>query len=290
MGQTTVNRTLCTAAVSFVLCAPPASTQEPAKPVAVPASEKLAEWPKLADADKEKLLANVGQFRKADPKLHEAAHRILVSIGEPGMPLMFQQVSDQAQNVNPQLFAVFDEVCKPQHAALLARESKKNKVELRRYLMRRMCRFGDPDLLPVLKAAQQDKDPETAFFAALGALALKQKEALPAALAYCKTNWKDQGPLVAEVLPMARSNEVGAWVFEAIAKAGVPEQMTGLRLARYLAVKEQTVILRTYLQAPDHTVKKEAVNAMRVLHGEAPIENLDVFKSIEMAKKWLEKA
>jgi hypothetical protein len=89
---------------------------------------------------------------------------------------------------------------------------------------------------------------------------------------------------------MARSNEVGAWVFEAIAKAPVPEQMTGLRFARYLAVKDQSVILRNYLQAPDHTVKKEAVNAMRVLHGEEPIETLDVFKSIEMAKEWLKKA
>jgi hypothetical protein len=287
-----VIRPLCTAAFAFAFAfgASSASAQEPAKPAAAAPVAKLDEWPKLADADKERLLANVGQFRKADPKLHEAAHKVLVSIGEPGMPLLFQQVSDQAQNVNPQLFAVFDEVCKPQHAALLARESKKNKVELRRYLMRRMCRFADADLLPVLKAAQQDKDPETAFFGALGALALKQREALPAALAYCKTNWKDQGALVAEVLPAARCNEVGAWVFEAIAKAPVTEQMTGLRFARYVAVKEQTVILRNYLQAPDHTVKKEAVNAMRVLHGEPPIETLDVFKSIEMAKEWLKKA
>lgn len=206
------------------------------------------------------------------------------------MPLLFQQVSDQPNNVNPQLFAVFDQILKPHHAALMARESKKNKVELRRYLLARMCRFVDPELLPVLKSMQQDKDGETAFYGALGALACKQRDALPAVIAYCKTHWQETGPTVAEVLPAARSNEVGSWVFEAIAKASVPEQMTGLRLARYLAVKDHTIILRTYLQAPDHTVKREAVNAMRVLHGEQPIENLDVFKSIEMAKEWLKKA
>ena len=292
MAQTTVTplSRIAVAALALALVAPAAFAQEPPKTPEPARPQKLAEWPKLADADKDRLLAQVGQFRKADAKLHEVAHQQLVAIGEAGMPLLFQQVSDQPQNVNAQLFSVFDEILKPQHAALMARESKKNRVELRRYLLRRMCRFVDPELLPVLKSMQQDKDAETAFFGSLGALACKQREALPAVIAYCKTHWQEMGPIVADVLPAARSNETGSWVFEAIVKASVPDQMTGLRLARYLAVKEHSIILRTYLQAPDHTVKREAINTLRVLNGEEPIENLSVFQAIEMAKEWLKKA
>lgn len=286
-----MNQPLRTAGALLLLLLPFASAvaQGETDPAARPKVVKLGEWPPLKDSDKDRVLAMVGQFRKSDPALHEAAHKQLLAIGEPAAALLCQQVTDHVDNVNDKLFAVLDTLLEPKHAALMVRETKKPKVELRRYLVQRLCRFTDPELLPVMVATAKDKDPQTAFYAALGALALKHKESLPAVLAYSKLQWKAVGPLVAEVLPNARSNEAGSWVFEAIAKAPVPDQMAGLRIARYLAVKDHLVILRTYLSAPDHTVKKEAVNVARVMHGDAPIENLDVFKSIEMAKEWLGK-
>ncbi len=267
-----------------------APAQGDTKPAPATTAPKLEEWPTLKDTDKERVLALVGQFRKADPQLHEEAKRQLIALGDGALPLLLQQVSDRTENCNPLLFAVFDVMLQPRHSALMARESKKPRVELRRYLMLRLCRFVDPELLPVLKAGCKDKDEATAFYASLGMLALKEREVVPAVLAYTKVQWKDTGALVAEVLPAARSMNAGNWVFEAIAKAPAADQMAGLRLLRYLAVKEHSLLLRTYLQASDHTVKKEAVNTMRVLYGEAPIENLTVFQAIKMAEEWLKKA
>ena len=262
------------------------------KPEPVPATAtKLAEWPALKETDKERVLSLAGQFRKADPKLHEEARQQLIALGDGAMPLLLQRVSDSDKDeaFNAHLFSVFDETLKPAHAALMARESKKPRVALRRYLFLRMCRFADPDLLPVLKAACKDKDEPTGFYASLGLLALKEREAVPAVIAYTKTRWKEVGAITAEVLPVARSMDAGTWIFEAIANAPAADQMAGLRLVRYLAVKEHYMIMRTYLQATEHTVKKEAVNTMRVLHGEAPIENLNVFDAIQMAQAWLKK-
>jgi hypothetical protein len=293
MDQAAMNRICRIAIATLVSIAPFAAlvAQTDDKPKGEAQKiEKLSEWPALKETDKDRVLAMVGQFRKADPALHEAATKQLLAIGEAGMPLMFQQVSDNPNNVNTQLFAVFDTLLEPKHAALMARESKKQKVALRRYLIQRLCRFTDSEMLPVLASAAKDKDPETAFYAALGGLALKQREQLPAVLTYSKNHWREVVAICAEVLPTARSNEVGSWVFEAIAKAPAAEQMAGLRLARYLAVKDHTIILRGYLQAADGSVKKEAVNTMRVMHGEAPMENLSVFQAIEMAKEWLNKA
>jgi hypothetical protein len=259
------------------------------KPEPAPAATKLAEWPALKETDKERVLSLAGQFRKADPKLHEEAKQQLIALGDAAMPLLLQQVSDKDEAFNALLFSVFDEALKPAHATLMARESKKPRPDLRRYLFMRMCRFVDPELLPVLKAACKDKDEPTAYYASLGMLALKEREAVPAVIAYTKTRWKEIGAITADVLPAARSMDAGNWVFEAIAKAPAADQMAGLRLERYLAVKEHFVIMRTYLKASDHTVKKEAVNTMRVLHGEAPIENLNVFDAIQMAEAWLKK-
>jgi hypothetical protein len=261
----------------------PAGTQEKA------ASEKLNEWPQLKSGDPERVMAQIGQLRKADPATQAAAKQQLLGIGVAATPMLFGQVTGQANNHNELVFGVLDDLLDERHSALMVRECKKPKPELRRYLILRLCRFRETALLPVLLATQKDPDALTSFYASLGALALKEKSALPAVIQYTKIQWAGVGPLVAEILPAARCQEAGTWVFEAIAKAPAADQMAGLRIARYLAIPEQGLLLRSYLQGNDRAVVKEAVNTARVLHGEAPIENLDVFKSIEMAKEWLRK-
>lgn len=251
--------------------------------------EKLTEWPELSSAEREKVVALAGQFRKEDTKLHDAARQQLIAIGAGAAPVLMQRVSDRPENQNEQLFTVLEALLDSRHGALLAREVKKPVTELRRYLTRRICRFVDRDLLPTLEALRKDKDELVAFHAALGCLALGRTDAVPAVLQYSKTHWADQVELIAAVLPKARSAENGNAVFEHITKANPTDQMAGLRLARYLAVDEHKVILRTYLDSPDHTVKKEAVNVCRALHGEPALEKLDVFQSIRLANEWKNK-
>jgi hypothetical protein len=258
-----------------------------AKPAAQ--AGRATEWPKLPETEQERVLGLVGQFRKPETTLHEPAREQLVAIGPSAVPLLLLQVSDREGNLNQHLFLVFDRLMQPEHAALMAREWKKPKVELRRYLTQRLARFHDPEMVPILEAATKDKDADVAFYGAVGLLGQKKTSALPIVLANCRQRWNDVRPLCADVLPAARSPEVGNAVFEAIAKAQAADQMTGLRAARFLATKDHFVIVRTYLAASDHTVKKEAVNLARVLHGQDAIENLSVFQAIEMAKEWLTK-
>ena len=275
------------------------ASQQPTPPVKGPAGDaqdkakidKLAEWPAPKAGERERVQALVDQFKKPEVELHDPAAQKLVELGETAAPLVMSHVTDRpdADAFNNRLFSVLDRTLSHKHAALMAREAKKPKVELRRYLTLRMCRLCDADLTTQLNATRKDKDERTAFYASLGALALKQKEALPEVLAYTRAHWSEVQALVAEVLPAARSAEAAQQVFEHIAKANAATQMNGLRLLRYLMVKEQGVVLRTYLSASDNAVLREAVNTARALHGEAPIENLPVFQVIEMAKQWLQK-
>lgn len=250
---------------------------------------RLAEWPPLDTTAKDRLLALVGQFRKPNPQLHSEAHQQLVGLGAGAAPLLMQQVSDRADNTNDHVFGVLDAILGIEHAALLAREVKKPRVELRRYLANRLCRFRAADLAATLEALAKDKDERTAFFGQLGLLGLGRRAALAPVIAYTKTRWTEVGALVGEVLAPGRSHDAGVSVFEFLTTASPGDQMAALRLARYLMTKEQGPLLRTYLQANDHAVKREAINAARVLHGEPPIENLSVFQTIDHAKEWLQK-
>lgn len=266
------------------------AAQDNKPPAAAPAKiEKLADWPKPNEADTKTLAAVVGQFAKPEAALHEPAHKKLVASGDQAAPIVMNAVNDRTPEINVKLFAVLDELLQPRHGALLAREVKKPKVELRRYLTLRMLKFHDAELLPTLNELRKDKDPQTAFYAALAALSLQQKDAIAPVAEYTKTRWSEVGALVAEVLPAARSAEAGNAVLESIAKANAADQMAGLRLLRYLLVKEQASVLKTYLNSPDHTVKREAINAARVLHGEPPIENLPVFQVVKHQQEWLKK-
>jgi hypothetical protein len=287
MNETPVRTSFLFAFTTMLALAAALPCQQEAPPAKDP--PKLSEWPELKETDKDRVMSLIAQFRKDDEQLRESASSQLKALGVGAIPLMFIQVSDRPGNVNGYLFALFDSMLDREHAALMARESKKPKVELRRYLMRRLCAFNDPEMLPVLKAATKDSDARTAFYAQIGELGLGDRTHLAAVLDYSKLNWKDEGALVAVVLPAARSHEAGDAVFEAIAKAPAADQMAGLRLVRYLATKEQSMLLKRYLGSPDHTVKKEAINAARVLHGEEPIEDLTVFQAIELSKQWLTK-
>lgn len=265
--------------------ATPCNGQDPTPPVP-PEPRKLDEWPPLPPGDKDRVSGLLGQFRKADPALHAQAHEALVRIGDCAGPLLLTYLTDLPENSNDAVAAVLDQVLDRRHGALLAREAKKPRLALRRYAVRRLCGFVDPDLAPVLQTAAKDKDPDVAFHANLGLLALQDRAGLKPILQRARKEWNEMRAACAAVLPAARSPEVARWVLQEMQQGGPLEVVAGLRLLRSLAPRELASSIRGYLDAEDHGVKKEAVNALRALHGEEPLENLSVFQAIEMAKEW----
>lgn len=250
-------------------------------------SAKLAKWPALKKAASDRARATAKQFKKPQEKLHTEANRKLIAIGAGVAPVIIPLVSDRAQNTNEHLFAVLDAVVNKSHASLLAREARRPSVEWRRYLMRKLAGFHDADMAAVFKPALKDKDPDIAIYAALGLLSLGKHDGLDIVLLAAKQRWNEFGDITSKVLPAARSGACSLPIFEKIASARATDQMAGLRLLRYLMVKDQGTLLRTYLQSSDFTVKKEAINTARVLNGEKPLKKLSSFQAIDQAKKWL---
>jgi hypothetical protein len=268
--------------------ATPAPAQAPAQDKDH-ADNKVKEWPALKPADRDRVLVLAGQFRKDNEELRKAARDELIAFGAGAAPLLFQRVNDKDESINDDLFAVFDNILGPEHAGLMAVQARKNKVTLRTYLLRRLCEFVDPEMKPTLQWATKDSEDDVVFYACLGLAALHDTDALLTLIELTRKTWASHKDLVAKVLPAARCDACGRAVAEHIAKAEATVQAAGLRLLRYVAIPDHVLIIRGYLAAEDHGVKKEAVNAMRVLHGEPPIENLSAFQAVEMAKEWQSK-
>lgn len=265
-----------------------AAAQPPAGDKPAPAQGgKLSEWPELKANDQERVMALLAQFRK-EPALHAEAHKQLVGIGPCAVPLLFLQLNDQPKNINAPIGAVLDDLTGPTHAALLAREAKKPKVALRRYVMRRLCTFADPEMVPILRAALKDTDEDVVLSASMGLLALKQPDGLELLQKRAQRDWASIRELCAKVLPSGRSMEMGNAILKVISvpKLSPIEVAAGLRLLRSLGPPELTGNVKLFLDAEDTNVKKEAVNALRAMNGEQPLENLSVFQAIEMAKEW----
>lgn len=284
----TMNRSLLHRLLAIVAATGTAALAVAQDPAAE-APPMASAWPKLSATDVDRVVALVTQFKKEDVQLHTDATAKLLQLGAGAAPFLMQRVHDKEPNQNPQIFAVLDGMVGSEHAELLAKELKKPSVELRGYLTQRLCRFGDPRLRKSLEGLRKDANERIAFHAALGCLALGDAAALDQVVAYSKTHWADEVGIVSEVLSKVRSAAAGNEVFAAIAKQKPVDQMATLRIARYLAIPDHQVIVKTYLASADHTVKKEAVNVCRVLAGEPPLEKLDVFQTIKHANEWLQK-
>ncbi|MFK7740003.1 MAG: HEAT repeat domain-containing protein [Planctomycetota bacterium] len=282
-----LNCTLLTS--NSTLTAQAGTDSKPKQGDAKAAVQKLSEWPSLKKKADRQTRALTKQFRKKDEQLHSDARAALIALGAGTAPVLLPMVHDRANGINEHLLAVLDEVCDARHAALLAREMKRPSVSLRRYVLRRLGSFHDAEMAPVLAKSLADKDPEVAFQAALGLLGIGKTDGLDTVLRATRTRWDEVREQIATALPAARSHKLGSQVLDKIRSKRPTDQMAGLRVLRYLLTKPQASLLRSFLEASDFQVKREAINVARVLHGEKPLEKLASFQAINMAKQWLEK-
>jgi hypothetical protein len=250
---------------------------------------KLKAWPMAGAKDAKRVLALLAQYRKDDDELAQQATAELVGMGDLAVEMLFKQVADREKNEsqNERIFALLDQLLGPRHADLMAKAAgNEKKTALRRYLTRRIAGFRDPDLAAFLAAAAADDEADTSFYGSLGLLALGDKTGIAPVIVRCRQDWDEIRDLIAETLAPARDATIARAISEEVAKARPLDQANGLRLMRYLAPKEQMVVIQHYLDSEDFTVKKAAINALRVMHGMEPLEKLSAFSAVEMAKEW----
>jgi len=270
------------AAAAWLIAGAALCAQKPAEP------EPEVEWPKLDRAAKALLDESCTTLRTAKKQeLRDRAEATLVGLGAGAAPQLLAKLTDHETNINVPLSRVLDQVTSPEYAPLLVPLAQRRVVAVRIYVLRRLTAFQLPEMAPVFRAARDDDDPRVAFQAALGLTSAGDTGAMAEIFARCTTDWKTIKDPVARALTGVRGAGGAAWILDQMRDGDEESRITGLRLLRHAGERSDAGAIKPYLDSESHSVKSEAINALRVIvDGDEPLERLSVFEEIEMANQW----
>lgn len=275
-----------------VLAVAPANGQEQPKPGPEKKVAPEPVWPTVTRAQKQKIQQLCKTLKTTKkPERRDKAEAALVAMGSGVAPVLLARLTDFRVNINEPIGRVLDQVTQPDHAPLLARSAADHKIAVRAYVLERLTTFRLPDMAPVFRHARKDRDEEVSFLAALGLASAGDFEAFDDIFERASANWKELAPRLAVALPGVRGEKATVRVLDKMKAGGENEEITGLRLLRSVADRSAASRVAIYLDSESHNIKKEAINALRVIvDGDPPLENLSVFQAIEMANAWKAKA
>ncbi len=277
----TVNALTKTFLISLTICAVACAQEKtPKKP------KKLA-WPKLSTKEKGSLNKALRMLRSDDEETIYVGQEKIADIGPGAVPTLYQRLANNSEPAKDQIREGMRQLIEKRHAPLLVKYATRKQVDVRRITIEQLAKCFAPKQLPVLQTALKDKDTEVRFYAALGLAGLGEFKSMSIVFDRCKTDWRSINKDVDQVLRVVRSAKSADWVLHKMRNADEVTQMTGLRLLRSLAPKDYAGLIKPYLDSKDSAIKKEAINALRVVFdGKKPLEKLSVFQAIQMAKEW----
>lgn len=244
-------------------------------------------WPKLDAKTTERVKTLFENLGRHEAELTKKSEDELVTIGAGAAPYLINKLVDFPNNVNDSVRRVLDATTKSEHAALIAGFAREKRTALRLWVVERLATFALPEMAPVLENAQKDKEKEIAFRGSLGLVALGKKEALDAVLARCAEEWSEVGEFAMRLVAPGKRSELGTLLLKKVDGDDTKVRLAALRLLRVLGTKENAHGIAVHLDSEDHAVKKESINALRVIvDGQPALDQLSVFDEIEMAKEW----
>ena len=284
MGRLTAQPCFYLATLTLALAAC-VQGQEPAK------RAKPTKWPELKRADERRVGGMIRRLVHQNEKKREDALNGLLEIGVTSSKYLLRAINDRQPELHEPVFGILDRVTTADYSEVIADLLTGDKrVAVRHWAARRLTDLAVPASKKPLQKALKDKDERVRYLAALGLCSLGDWQGFDLVFERCKTNFAEESSRIHDVLASSRGKPAANLVQARMDRADVASVLTGLRLMRTLAPPEYAGVLKVFLDNKAHAVKKEAINALRVVvDGDAPVENLSVFQVIGAAKKWKER-
>jgi hypothetical protein len=277
--------------------APLAPPQEPEpKPEEV---ERLTAWPELDKETKKTVKKEINRLRKArTPEMGETAHTALADIGAgivPDLlPTLGKEKSDEGRaRIEAALRAVTD----ARHTRLLAKEFGNKSVTIRMFVQRRVARFPDAGTRAEAEAAltaakalakKQKAEKYEVYVASLAVTAAGAHDGLPELFKQAKRRWGRFGKEMRAALNAIRGPEATTWILDELREGDREEIVAGLHLLAGCGDRDTCRnVIRKHLDSTDNSIRVSAINAARgIVDGDPPLDQIPVFKAIELAKSW----
>lgn len=285
----------CSVAVVLVACGWPAAlpAQDPATPPATKTADKPATqpapkptWPKLKQLEADRVDQLLANFKLDNKDLHAKSVDELVTLGAGAAPLLIARLSDAKSNLNDWLTRALDRITTLEHTPLIAAETNHKIMARRRWSISRLVDLGATGVNAAYVKALADKDEEIAYRAAAGLASLGDATGMERVFTRARDDWKACRAWLEPTLQRGRGETLSKFVTDKLASKEFNDKVTALRLFRSVGAREHARKVAVELDSSDHGIKKEAINALRVVVlGEKPIDDLSVFQSIEMAKE-----
>lgn len=256
----------------------------------------LTEWPK--PKSKDQLITDIDRLVKATiPEMAEGGHQGLVAEGTAAVPFLLERYGkEKDEDVLKRVKDVLVEITAPEQTRLLAKDFVHRDLLHRTFALWRCAAWPDAQIKPLAEAAwakvvkQGEKaDADERYAAALCATASGSLAAFDAIFEIAQKSWAKKGAELRVALEAVRGAEPTKTLLGRLGGER-KARIAALKMLAGCGDKSATGTLRPLLDDNDNEIRVVTINALRgIVDGDAPLDQLSAFESIEMAKKWKER-
>jgi len=260
---------------------------------------RLEAWPELGGKELKQVRTEVSKLRKArTPEMAEDAAEQLAGGSVGAVPELLTALSKEKDKAALQrIEAVLEEMTGPAHTRCLAGEFEHKSALVRAWCLRRCASFPDPGVrgaaegaLERVRKSGKKADPEELYAAALCSTSAGSPEGMDVMSTWALEAWPKRGEEMRTALEQVRGTEAAAAAEQLLAgdpKEDRAEIVAGLRLLSGCGGEDSVKLVGPFLDEEDNSIRVAAINALRgIVDGEGPMEELSVFRAIEVAKTW----
>lgn len=273
----------------------PAPEQPPEQPEEERDDSKLEAWPELDSAERKQVELEISKLRKArTEEMVVDAEAALKGSSAGAVPLILAGYArEQDATTRARLAEVMETLTDARHTRLLGQEFDHKQGAARVWCLRRAAAFPDPGLreeasaaLARVQARGERADPEERYAAALAAVSSGDTGGLEVLSKWADEAWHERGAELRTSLRAVRGPEATAVLTPGLAgERG--SCVAALRMLSAAGDDESVHAVAPYLASDDNQVRVAAINALRgIVDGDDPLEDLSVFRAIELAKTW----
>jgi hypothetical protein len=280
--------------------APPAPPPEGPAPAARPKAEeivRLEAWPEIPKDQKKQVEVDIERLRKAHTEeMGVQARAALIADGAGIVPELLPKLGKEK---DPAAVARIEEVLTAvtgaQHTRLLAASFADKSQPLRTFALLRVAEFPDAgtraeaEAALARAAAVQDpgkEDQAEHLAAALAATASGSLLGLDHLAERAETGFGAHGKRMRTALEAVRGPEATQQLAPRL-KGERAQKIAALNLLAGCGDPSAKALVKPHLDDSDNSVRIAAINALRgIVDGDPPLDQLPVFKAIELAKEW----
>ena len=260
---------------------------------------RLEAWPKLGGKELKQVRTEVQKLRVArTPEMAENAAERLIGGSVGAAPELLAALSkEKDEAARRRIVEVLEGMTGPAHTRCLAGEFGHKSGRVRTWCLRRCAAFPDPgvraaaeEALARVRQAGKKAEPEELYAAALCTTSAGSVEGMDVLGAWAIDAWAKRGEELRSALEQVRGPEAAATAGRLL--TGDPKEqrveiVAGLRLLSGCGGVQSVGLVGPFLDSDDNSIRVAAINALRgIVDGEGPMEELSVFRAIEVAKTW----